>query len=234
MISPSVVESSALVLNYHLSWVMVLSIHASLPMLHLLETWMVNLMLLMHVMSLLVVWLLMSDHSLMNVSLTMMTIVLMLSDPVHSVQVSILNWAFDWNLFTLLNLLDPLCLSSSLLLSLLVLLTFILSFVNHISDLAKVVNICISTVKFVILVSTLNHIISLFLLSQLFFGVFLVNFFWLLIVSWVCLLFCLLRIFIFNILRFFDLTSTCLIISIRETILNLLEDIKNDIRNWSS
>lgn len=210
MILPSVVESSALVLNYHLSWMMVLSIQMSLPMLHLMEIWMVNLMLLMHVVSLLVVWLLMSDHSLMNVSLTMMTVVLMLSDPVHFAQVSILNWAFDWNLFTLLNLLDPLCLSSSLLLSLLVLLTLILSFVNHISDLAKVINIRISTVKFVILVSTLNHIIPLFFLSQLFFGIFLVHFFWLLIVSWVCLLFSLLRIFIFNILRFFNLTSTCL------------------------
>jgi hypothetical protein len=141
MISPSMVESSALVLHYHLSWVLVLSKHASLPMLHLVEIWMLNLMLLMHVMTLLVVWLLMSDHSLMNVCLTMVTIVLMLSDPVHSVQVSILNWAFDWNLFTLLNLLDPLCLSSSLLLSLLVLLTLILSFVNHISDLAKINNL---------------------------------------------------------------------------------------------
>ena len=89
---------------------------------------------------------------------------LVMSHSVHSVQALLVSGVRCYH--SALHLLSPLSFHGFLL-SFHVLLLLFFALVEHVANFAKMVNLAVSSVKFIVFVSTLNHRISLLLLGHL-------------------------------------------------------------------
>ena len=87
---------------------------------------------------------------------------LMMSHSVHSAQSLLLSWVGDHSALhlSLLRL-------HGLLLGLDVLLSLLLALVEHVADLAKVIDLCVARVELVVLVGALDHLVPFLLVSHL-------------------------------------------------------------------